>query len=73
MKRLTVHLNRVSPKREKRYVERDGVKVEVIKQIIKNTLSYTVYNEEDAIKIVNAINDGNPRNNVKKWYLSNIH
>lgn len=72
MKRLTVHLKRVRPTREKRYIKRDGANIEVHKDIIRNTLSYSVNNEEEAQKIINSINETNPRNNVKKWYLSNI-
>jgi hypothetical protein len=72
MRRLTVHLKRVKPTREKRYENRDGVRVEVIKNITRNTVTYEVSNEEEALKIVNGINEGNPRNNVNKWYLSNI-
>jgi len=72
MKRLTVHLNRVKPKRERTFKIVDGVRVEVNKDIIRNTLAYEVRNEEEAQKIVNEINETNPRNNIKKWYLSNI-
>jgi hypothetical protein len=70
--RLTVHLNRVKPTREKRYITKDGVKVEVMKNITRNTLAFKVHDEDEAMKIVNEINESNPRNNVKKWYLSNI-
>ena len=70
--RLTVHLNRVKPTREKRFENREGVRVEVTKDIIRNTLAFEVDSEDEAMKIVNEINEGNPRNNVKKWYLSNI-
>ncbi len=73
MKRLTVHLKRVKPKRERTFKTVDGVKVEVNKDIIRNTLSFQVSNEDEAMKIVNEINEANPRNNVKKWYLSNIN
>ena len=41
--------------------------------IIRNTLSFEVDNNDEATKIVSDINDNaKPRNNVKKWYLSNI-
>jgi hypothetical protein len=73
MKRLTVHLKRVTPKRERTFKIVDGVRVEVNKDIIRNTLAYEVRNEEEAQKIVNEINETNPRNNIKKWYLSNIN
>jgi hypothetical protein len=71
-KRLTVHLKRVKPVREKRYETKDGVRIEVVKNITRNTLAFKVYDEDEAMKIVNEINETNPRNNVKKWYLSNI-
>lgn len=65
MKRLTVHLRRV-PKKT------DVIDGESVSKII-NTLSYKVLNEEEALKIVNHINEHEkPRNNVKKWYLSGI-
>lgn len=67
--RLTVHLNRVKPTKEKR-IEKG---VEISKDIVRNTLSFKVTSKDEAIKIVNDINDGNPPNNVKKWYLSNIN
>lgn len=72
MKRLTVHLKRVSKIKQKRFETKDGVRNEVLKDIIYNTESHIVKNEEAALKIVNQINDGNPKNNVKKWYLSNL-
>lgn len=72
MKRLTVHLKRVSKIKQKRFETKDGVRNEVLKDIIYNTESHIVKNEEAALKILNQINDGNPKNNVKKWYLSNL-
>ena len=41
--------------------------------MIKNTLSFRVTDEEEALTIVQKYNN-NPRkkNNVSKWYLSNI-
>ncbi len=65
MRRLTVHLNRVPKKTE----VVDGKTVSKI----FNTLSYKVSNEEEALRIINNINENEkPRNNVKKWYLSGI-
>ena len=60
MKRLTVHLKKVGKKNV------DG------KYYIKNTLSFLVNNDEHANSIVTMINERSPKNNVKKWYLSNI-
>lgn len=61
MKRLTIHLKSVG-------------KYKVgTKDMIKNTLSFRVTDEEEALTIVQKYNN-NPRkkNNVSKWYLSNI-
>jgi hypothetical protein len=60
MKRLTVHLKKVRKDRV------DG------KSIIRNTLAYEVANEAEAMSILNMINDRKPKNNVAKWYISNI-
>jgi len=60
MKRLTVHLKKVRKERS------EG------KSIIRNTLSFEVADENEAMGIVNTINDKNPKNNVAKWYISNI-
>lgn len=60
MKRLTVHLKKVRKERV------DG------KSIIRNTLAFEVNNENEAKGIVNMLNDRKPKNNVSKWYLSNI-
>jgi hypothetical protein len=50
---------------------KQGVFVKV--PVIRNTITYEVGNNEEAQKIVTDINEnGKPRNNVKKWYLSNI-
>ena len=65
MKRLTVHLkidNKSTEKKEKKS-----------KIKIHNTLSFKVKDESEAINIVNNIKDNHhPKNNVSKWYLSNI-
>lgn len=61
MKRLTIHLN-------------SGKKTRINnKDVLNNTLSFIVKDEEEANVIVQKHNN-NPRkkNNVKKWYLSNI-
>jgi hypothetical protein len=60
MKRLTVHLKKVKK-----------VKIDD-KYIIKNTLSFRVKDENEAMGIVNMLNNRKPNNNVAKWYLSNI-
>jgi len=57
MKRLTIHLNKVTKERV------DG------KSIIRNTLSFEVKDDVEAQSI--AVNY-NKNNNVKKWYTSNI-
>ena len=65
MKRLTVHLKRVNKKTE--VIERKSVSK------IFNTLSYQVKDDEDAQRIITQINENEkPRNNVKKWYLTNL-
>ena len=65
MKRLTVHLNRFKKHSE----VKDG---KTITKII-NTLSYKVKDDNAAKMIVTHINESeHPRNNVKKWYTSNI-
>lgn len=65
MKRLTVHLKRVNKKTD----VIDGKSVSKI----YNTLSFKVKDEEDALRIINHINENEkPRHNVKKWYLSGI-
>jgi hypothetical protein len=60
MKRLTVHLKRV--------------KKELIddKWIIRNTLSFNVNDDEEANFIINKLSNENPKNNISKWYLSNV-
>jgi|TARA_B110000211_G_scaffold234620_1_gene305170 hypothetical protein len=69
MKRLTLHLKHAHPRVEKRTVKGQTMD----KTIIRNTLSFEVDNNDEATKIVSDINDNaKPRNNVKKWYLSNI-
>lgn len=73
MKRLTIHLKRVTPKSSRRKVMKDNTLVEVTKLIIHNTLSYKVKNEAEALQIVNSINGKHPQNNVSKWYLSNVY
>ncbi len=61
MQRLTIHLKKF----KKEY--RDG------KQYVKNTLSFRVADEYEAQEIVNSMNQSSKnRNNIKKWYLSNI-
>lgn len=60
MKRLTIHLKKVGKQNI------DG------KYYIKNTLSFLVDSEEHANSIVTILNEKSPKNNVKKWYLSNI-
>lgn len=60
MKRLTIHLKRVKKERI------DG------KDTIKNTITYMVKNDAEAQSIVYNINSTKPRNNVQKWYISNI-
>lgn len=73
MMRLTIHLKRVKPNREKRYETRDGNRIEVHKNTIKNTITFNVGDKTEAQKIINEITEfGIPPNNVKKWYLSNI-
>ena len=65
MKRLTVHLKRVNKKTE--VIEGKSVSK------IFNTLSYRVKDDEDAQRIITQINENEkPRNNVKKWYLTNL-
>lgn len=65
MKRLTIHLNRVNKKT-------DVVDGKTTSKIF-NTLSYKVVDEDEATRIVTNINEnGTPRNNIKKWYLSGI-
>lgn len=65
MKRLTIHLNRVNKKT-------DVVDGKTTSKIF-NTLSYKVVDEDEANRIVTNINEnGTPRNNIKKWYLSGI-
>lgn len=65
MKRLTVHLKRVN----KDSKVKDG---KTISKIV-NTLSYIVKDENEAKMIITHINESDhPRNNVKKWYMSNI-
>jgi len=65
MKRLTVHLNRVN----KRSEVKDG---KTITKIV-NTLTYNVKDDNEAKMRVMHINENDqPRNNVKKWYTSNI-
>ena len=65
MKRLTVHLKRVN----KDSKVKDG---KTISKIV-NTLSYIVKDENEAKMIVTNIKESHhPRNNVKKWYMSNI-
>jgi hypothetical protein len=65
MKRLTVHLKRVNKKTD----VIDGVS----KSKIFNTLSYKVKDEDDAQRIITQINEHEkPRNNVKKWYITNL-
>ncbi len=69
MKRLTVHLKHAHPRVEKRKVKEQIID----KTIIRNTLSFEVSSDNEAKKIITDINEsGKPRNNVKKWYLSNI-
>jgi len=65
MKRLTVHLKRVN----KDSKVKDG---KTISKIV-NTLSYIVKDENESKMIITHINENDhPRNNVKKWYMSNI-
>ena len=65
MKRLTIHLKRV-PKKT------DVIDGKSVSKII-NTLSFKVENEDEANRIIAIINENEkPRNNVKKWYISNI-
>tara|TARA_R110000824_G_scaffold113599_7_gene263379 strand:- start:534 stop:734 length:201 start_codon:yes stop_codon:yes gene_type:complete len=65
MKRLTLHLKRVN----KDSKVKDG---KTISKIV-NTLSYIVKDENEAKMIITHINESDhPRNNVKKWYMSNI-
>jgi len=59
MKRLTIHLKKAKKNRI------DG------KSYIKNTITYDVRDEKEALEIVNNINQRKPHNNVGKWYLSN--
>ena len=69
MKRLTIHLSNTKTINEKRMVK--GLLAD--KQIRRNTITYEVDGEDSAKKIVADINEyQKPRNNVKKWYLSNI-
>ena len=58
--RLTVHLKRV----KKELI--DG------KYKIKNTFAYMVKDEDEAKNFVASINGKKPRNNVAKWYLTNL-
>lgn len=60
MKRLTVHLKRV----KKEMV--DG------KEIIRNTLSFNVNDDDEANFIVNRLSEENPKDNISKWYVSYI-
>jgi hypothetical protein len=65
MKRLTVHLKIANKSTEKK---ENNSKIK-----IHNTLSFKVKDESEAINIVNNIKDNHqPKNNVSKWYLSNI-
>lgn len=65
MKRLTVHLNRVN----KRSEVKDG---KTITKIV-NTLTYKVKDDNEAkMKVIHINENDQPRNNVKKWYTSNI-
>jgi|TARA_R110000803_G_scaffold153293_2_gene218149 hypothetical protein len=65
MKRLTIHLKRVN----KDSKVKDG---KTISKIV-NTLSYLVKDSNEAKMIVTHINESDhPRNNVKKWYMSNM-
>ena len=69
MKRLTIHLKHVKPKKEA--MTKKGITED--KYITYNTITYKVKNEEEALILINRINEEEtPRNNVKKWYLSNI-
>lgn len=63
MKRLTVHLKHVTKKRNE---------VPNGKSHIYNTLAFNVNSEVEAEHIVAQINDTKPKNNVSKWYVSNI-
>lgn len=70
MKRLTVHLNRVPKKTE---VVKDGTSNGKSVSKIFNTLSFIIENDDDAQRIIANINENeSPRNNVKKWHISNI-
>jgi len=65
MKRLTVHLNRVN----KRSEVKDG---KTITKIV-NTLTYKVKDDNEAkMRVIHINENDQPRNNVKKWYTSNI-
>lgn len=66
MKRLTVHLKRVKKTTE----VKEGRSISKI----NNTLSFKVKDESEALKIITNLKDNtHPKNNVNKWYLSNIH
>ena len=70
MKRLTLHLNRVTKKTE---LKKEGTYNGKSVSKIFNTLSFIIENEDDAQRIIAHINENeSPRNNVKKWYISNI-
>lgn len=59
-KRLTVHLTRVKKDRiDNKYV-------------IKNTLSFLVKDDDEALKIVSDIENKKSKDAIKKWYISNI-
>ena len=69
MKRLTLHLKNTKTTSEKRMVK--GLVVD--KKIRRNTVTHYVRNDDEAKKLVADINEyQKPRNNVSKWYLSNI-
>ena len=69
MKRLTLHLKNTKTITEKRMVK--GLVVD--KKIRRNTVTHYVRNDDEAKKLVADINEyQKPRNNVSKWYLSNI-
>ena len=65
MKRLTVHLKRVS--------KTTDIKEGKSKSKIHNTLSFEIKDDIEAHRILSNINDNyHPRNNISEWYLSNI-
>ena len=65
MKRLTVHLKRVNKTTE----VKEGKSISKI----HNTLSFKVKDKSEAHKIMGNIKDNHyPKNNIKKWYLSNV-